>query len=96
MNRFITRRGTPARPGFLHSLGKYLAVHEKAVVLAQDNEYQAGLLAQSEGDAPEAAAKILQDEVVLADKGAAAFAALGAHVCVVALTGSSASWCARC
>jgi methyl-accepting chemotaxis protein len=66
---------------FQQAWGKYLAVHQKAVVLAQDNEYQAGLLAQSEGsDAFEAAASILQDEVVLADKGAASFAQQGAAV----------------
>jgi methyl-accepting chemotaxis protein len=67
--------------GFREAWGKYLAVHEKSVALARDNEYQAGLLAQSEGsDAFEAAANILQDEVVLADKGAAAFAQQGAEV----------------
>src|SRR5258708_5953900 len=43
---------------------KYLAVHEQAVVLAKENEYQANLLAQSAGgDAFEAAARILEDEV---------------------------------
>jgi methyl-accepting chemotaxis protein len=66
---------------FRTAWGKYLAVHEREVVLAQDNEYQAGLLAQSEGsNAFEGAASILQDEVVLADKDAAAFAAQGARV----------------
>jgi methyl-accepting chemotaxis protein len=66
---------------FRQAWGKYLVVHEKAVVLARDNEYQAGLLAQSEGsDAFEAAASVLQDEVVLADTSAAAFAARGAQV----------------
>ena len=63
---------------FRRAWGKYLAVHEKAVLLARDNEYQAGLLAQSEGsDAFEAASTLLQDEVVLADKGAAAFVQQG-------------------
>jgi methyl-accepting chemotaxis protein len=66
---------------FREAWAKYLAVHEKAVVLARDNEYQAGLLAQSEGsDAFEAAAKILQDEVVVADKSAAVSAQQGAAV----------------
>jgi len=66
---------------FRQAWGKYLAVHQKSVALAVENEYQAGLLAQSEGsDAFEAAANILQDEVVLADKGAAAFAQRGAEV----------------
>jgi methyl-accepting chemotaxis protein len=66
---------------FRHAWGKYLAVHEKSVALAQENEYQAGLLAQSEGsDAFEAASSVLQDEVVLADKGAAAFAQRGGEV----------------
>jgi methyl-accepting chemotaxis protein len=60
---------------------KYLAVHERANTLARENEYQANLLAQSEGsDAFEAAAKILQDEVAIEDKAAGDFAANGAHV----------------
>jgi methyl-accepting chemotaxis protein len=66
---------------FRTAWGKYLAVHEQAVVLARENEYQANLLAQSAGsDAFEAAAKILEDEVVLDDKSAAAFAQKGAEV----------------
>ena len=60
---------------------KYLAVHEQAMTLAVENEYQANLLAQSAGgEAFDAAAKILQDEVVLDDKAAAAFAGKGAEV----------------
>ena len=60
---------------------KYLAVHAQVMNLARENEYQANLLAQSEGsDAFEAGAKILQDEVVLDDRTAAAFAAQGAQV----------------
>ena len=66
---------------FRQAWAKYLAVHQKSVALAQDNEYQAGLLAQSEGsDAFEAAASMLQDEVVLANKGAETFAEQGAEV----------------
>jgi methyl-accepting chemotaxis protein len=60
---------------------KYLAVHEQAMTLAVENEYQANLLAQSTGgEAFDAAAKILQDEVALDDKAAAAFASKGAEV----------------
>ena len=66
---------------FREAWEKYLAVHQQVVTLAKENEYQANLLAQSAGnDAFEAAAKILQDEVALDDKTAAAVAAQGAHV----------------
>jgi methyl-accepting chemotaxis protein len=60
---------------------KYLGVHAQVTKLAVENEYQANLLAQSAGgDAFEAAAEVLQDEVMLDDRAAAAFAAQGAHV----------------
>jgi methyl-accepting chemotaxis protein len=66
---------------FRTAWAKYLAVHEQVMTLAAENEYQANLLAQSAGsDAFEAAAKILQDEVVLDNKAAAAFADKGAQV----------------
>jgi methyl-accepting chemotaxis protein len=60
---------------------KYLAVHGHVTKLAEENQYQANLLAQSEGaDAFEAAANILQDEVTLENKAVAAFADKGASV----------------
>ena len=60
---------------------KYLEVHDRVTNLALQNEYQASLLAQSEGgEAFDAAAKILQDEVMLEDKAAEAIAGNGAHV----------------
>ena len=60
---------------------KYLAVHAQVTKLAVENEYQANLLAQSAGgDAFEAAAKILQDEVVLDDSAAGAFGENAARV----------------
>ena len=63
---------------FREAWGKYLAVHQQVVTLALENEYQANLLAQSAGgDAFEAATKILQDEVELDDRAAAAFAQKG-------------------
>jgi methyl-accepting chemotaxis protein len=66
---------------FRQAWQKYLAVHDRVTKLAVENEYQANLLAQSEGaDAFEAAAKILQDEVALEDKGTAAFADKAAGV----------------
>ncbi|SRR6266567_1533880 len=66
---------------FRKALEKYLAVHAQVMNLARENEYEANLLAQSEGsDAFEAGAKILQDEVVLDDRTAAVFAAQGAQV----------------
>jgi methyl-accepting chemotaxis protein len=66
---------------FRQAWQKYLAVHGKVTKLAQENEYQANLLAQSEGaEAFEAAAKILQDEVTLENEAAAAFADKGAGV----------------
>jgi methyl-accepting chemotaxis protein len=66
---------------FRQAWQKYLAVHDRVTKLALDNEYQANLLAQSEGaEAFEAAAKILQDEVALEDKAAAAVADKGAGV----------------
>ena len=65
---------------FREAWQKYLAIHQQVVTLDKENEYQANLLAQSAGkDAFEAAAKILQDEVALDDKAAAAFAAQGAQ-----------------
>ena len=66
---------------FRKAWAKYLAVHEQVMTLAAENEYQANLMAQSAGsDAFEAAAKILQDEVVLDNKAAAAFAEKGEQV----------------
>lgn len=66
---------------FREAWGKYLDVHKRVMDLASENEYQANLLAQSEGnDAFEAAAKILQNEVSLEDKSAAAFAGKAASV----------------
>jgi methyl-accepting chemotaxis protein len=66
---------------FRRAWEKYLTVHEKVTALASENEYQANLLAQSEGsEAFEAAARILQDEVVLADRAAAAVAETGDQV----------------
>ncbi|MGH9496473.1 MAG: methyl-accepting chemotaxis protein [Candidatus Sulfotelmatobacter sp.] len=60
---------------FRKAWGKYLTVHEKVMTLARENEYQANLLAQSVGsDAFDDAAKILQDEVDLDNRAAAAFA----------------------
>ncbi len=60
---------------------KYLEVHDRVTNLALQNEYQASLLAQSEGgEAFDAAAKILQDEVMLEDKAAEAIAGNGAQV----------------
>lgn len=57
---------------FRQAWAKYLSVHEQVMAQAKDNEYQANQLAQSAGsEAFDAAAKILQDEVVLADKDAA-------------------------
>jgi methyl-accepting chemotaxis protein len=47
---------------------KYLEVHDQVMKLTSTNEYQAGVLAQSEGnEAFEAAAKILQEDVDLND-----------------------------
>jgi methyl-accepting chemotaxis protein len=66
---------------FRKAWAKYLAVHEQAMTLAVENEYQANLLAQSAGgDAFDEAAKILEDEVKLDDKAAAVFAQRGASV----------------
>jgi methyl-accepting chemotaxis protein len=66
---------------FRQAWEKYLGVHEQAMTLARDNEYQANLLAQSAGgEAFDDAAKILQDEVMLDDKAAAASAEQGAQV----------------
>src|SRR4029077_12895770 len=66
---------------FRKAWAKYLAVREQAVTLARENEYQANLLAQAAGsEAFEVAARILQDEVVLDNRAAAAFAAKGDQV----------------
>jgi methyl-accepting chemotaxis protein len=49
---------------FSAAWAKYLSVHAQVMKLTRDNEYQAGVLAQSAGnEAFEAAAKILQEEV---------------------------------
>jgi methyl-accepting chemotaxis protein len=59
---------------FRQAWGKYLAVHAKVMKLTHDNEYQANILAQSEGNSAfEAAAQALQAEVDVNDKAAADF-----------------------
>ncbi len=66
---------------FRKAWDKYLAVHQQAMTLAVENEYQANQLAQSAGgDAFDEAAKVLEDEVKLDDNAAAAFAERGAAV----------------
>jgi methyl-accepting chemotaxis protein len=59
---------------FREAWDKYLAVHAKVMKLTRDNEYQANVLAQSEGNSAfEVAAQSLQAEVDVNDKAAADF-----------------------
>ena len=59
---------------FRQAWEKYIAVHAKVMALTKDNEYQASVLAQSEGNpAFEAAATALQAEVDANDKAASDF-----------------------
>jgi len=60
---------------------KYLEVHGRVMTLTKDNEYQANVLAQSEGNAAfEAAAQALQAEVDANDKTAADFTRKGSQL----------------
>lgn len=60
---------------------KYLRVHAQVMELTTTNEYQAGVLAQSEGnEAFEAAVKILQEEVDLSNQSALKKGAQAAQV----------------
>jgi methyl-accepting chemotaxis protein len=66
---------------FRQAWEKYLAVHVQVMTLTKDNEYQANVLAQSEGNtAFEAAATALQAEVDVNDKAAADFTRKGADL----------------
>lgn len=66
---------------FRQTWEKYLAVHEKVMAMTKDNEYQANVLAQSEGNtAFEAAAVALQAEIGANDRSAAAFTRSGSEL----------------
>jgi methyl-accepting chemotaxis protein len=66
---------------FQQAWEKYLAVHAKVMTLTKDNQYQANLLAQSDGNkAFEVAATALQAEVDANDKAAAAFTQTGSEL----------------
>ncbi len=66
---------------FRQAWEKYLAVHAQVMTLTKDNEYQANVLAQSEGNtAFESAATALQAEVDVNDKAAADFTRKGAEL----------------
>jgi methyl-accepting chemotaxis protein len=66
---------------FRQAWDKYLAVHAKVMAMTKDNEYQANVLAQSEGNAAfDEAARALQAEVDLNDKAADNFTQTGAQL----------------
>jgi len=66
---------------FRRTWEKYLAVHERVMAMTKDNEYQANVLAQSEGNtAFEAAAVALQAEIDANNKAAAAFTRNGSQL----------------
>jgi methyl-accepting chemotaxis protein len=66
---------------FRQAWEKYLVVHEKVTAMTKDNEYQANVLAQSEGNtAFEAAAVALQAEIDANDRSAAAFTRSGSEL----------------
>jgi methyl-accepting chemotaxis protein len=66
---------------FRQAWEKYLAVHERVMALTKDNEYQANVLAQSEGNiAFEGAAVALQAEIDANDKAASAFTRSGSQL----------------
>ncbi len=66
---------------FQQAWEKYLEVHTKVMTLTKDNQYQANLLAQSDGNgAFEVASRALQAEVDVDDKAAAAFTQKGAEL----------------
>jgi methyl-accepting chemotaxis protein len=66
---------------FRQAWESYLAVHGKVMALTKDNEYQANVLAQSDGNvAFEAAARALQSEIDANDKAAAAFTESGSQL----------------
>jgi methyl-accepting chemotaxis protein len=77
---------------FRQAWEKYLVVHEKVMAMTKDNEYQANVLAQSEGNtAFEAAAVALQAEIDANDRSAAAFTRSGSE-----LYASSRYWIIGC
>jgi methyl-accepting chemotaxis protein len=66
---------------FRQAWEKYLVVHEKVMTVTRDNEYQANVLAQSDGNtAFEAAAVALQAEIDANNKSAAAFTRSGSDL----------------
>ncbi len=68
---------------FRQAWEKYLVVHEKVMTVTRDNEYQANVLAQSDGNtAFEAAAVALQAEIDANNKVAAAFTRSGSELYV--------------
>lgn len=82
---------------FRTAWGKYLAVHEKAVVLAQDNEYQAGLLAQSEEVThSKPRPRFYRMKLCWPTKAQQRLPRWVLKCMRRRATGSSASWCARC